>query len=137
MQTASLLGASLADHEPLKLLEQLNAGLPASTLSRFKRATGLADADVASVLKVSLRTFSRLKASRSRLSTELSDRLYAIASVYALAEEVLGHRERAQVWFAESQYGLAGKPPRSLLGTELGRMHIRGLLQRIEHGFLA
>lgn len=137
METETLLGTALSDHEPLKLLEQLAAGLPAATLRQFKRATRLADADVATMLQVGNRTLSRLKVGKSRLSADLSDRLYAVASVYALAEDVLGDADNARTWLAEPQHGLAGRRPRELLASELGRSQVRGLLKRIEHGYLA
>lgn len=137
MQTEALLGTPLSDHEPFKLLEQLAAGLPSATLRQFKRATQLADADVATMLQVGSRTLSRLKVGDSRLSPDLSDRLYALASVYALAEDVLGDAARARIWFAEPQHGLAGKRPKEFLASELGRSEVRALLKRLEHGFLA
>ncbi len=137
METETLLGTALSDNEPLKLLAQLAAGLPATTLKQFKRATQLGDADVAIMLQVGSRTLSRLKVARSRLSADLSDRLYALASVYALAEDVFGDAAQARAWLAESQHGLAGKRPQDLLASELGRAQVRGLLKRIEHGFLA
>ena len=136
METLTLLGTPLADHEPLKLLDQLAAGLPAATLTQFKRVTRLADSDVASMLQVGSRTLSRLKGRKSRLSADLSDRLYAVASIYALADDVLGDAERVRTWLAEVQFGLGGKRPQDMLATELGRAHVRGLLKRIEHGFL-
>ena len=137
MVTEALLGTTLADREPLKLLEQLAAGLPATTLAQFKRATRLADAEVAAMLQVGSRTLSRLKGARSRLSADLSDRLYAVASIYALAEDVIGDADRVRAWLAEPQHGLGGKRPQALLASELGRSQVRGLLKRIEHGFLA
>jgi putative toxin-antitoxin system antitoxin component (TIGR02293 family) len=137
MPTEALLGTTLADQEPLKLLEQLAVGLPATTLAQFKRATRLADSEVAAMLQVGSRTLSRLKGAKSRLSPDLSDRLYAIASIYALAEDVFGDAGRARTWLAEPQPGIAGKRPLALLASELGRSQIRGLLKRIEHGFLA
>ena len=137
MQTEALLGTALADHEPLKLLEQLSAGLPAATLRQFKRATRLADAEFAALLQVSSRTLSRLKVGKSRLPADLSDRLYSVASIYALAEDVLGDADRARVWLMEPQHGLGARRPQDLLATELGRSQVRALLKRIEHGFLA
>jgi len=137
MQTDALLGTTLADHEPLKLLEQLSAGLPATTLRQFKRATRLADAEFAALLQMSSRTLSRLKGGRSRLSADLSDRLYSVAAVYALAEDVFGSPDRARTWLAEPQHGLGGRRPQPLLATEQGRAQVRALLKRIEHGFLA
>jgi putative toxin-antitoxin system antitoxin component (TIGR02293 family) len=137
MTTEALLGMTLADHEPLKLLDQLAVGLPATTLTQFKRATRLADADVAAMLQVGSRTLSRLKGAKARLSADLSDRLYAVASIYALAEDVFGDAARVRAWLAESQHGYGGKRPQELLASELGRSQVRELLKRIEHGFLA
>jgi putative toxin-antitoxin system antitoxin component (TIGR02293 family) len=137
MQTEALLGTTLADHEPMKLLEQLSAGLPAATLRQFKRATRLADADVATLLQVSSRTLSRLKGGKTRLPADLSDRLYSVASVYALAEDVFGTADRARAWLVEPQHGLGGRRPQELVATEFGRTQVRALLRRIEHGFLA
>lgn len=137
MQTEALLGTTLADHEPLKLLEQLSAGLPVATLRQFKRATRLADADVAALLQLSGRTLSRLKGGKARLPADLSDRLYSVASVYALAEDVFGAADRAHAWLAEPQHGLGGRRPQELVATEVGRAQVRALLRRIEHGLLA
>ena len=137
METHTLLGTTLADDEPLKLLEQLAGGLPAGTIAQFKRATRLADADVATLLQLGSRTLSRLKGRKSRLPPDLSDRLYAVASVYALAEDVLGDAARVRAWLVEPQFGLGGKRPKDMLASELGRAQVRGLLKRIEHGFLA
>jgi len=137
MQTEAILGTTLADNEPLKLLEQLSAGLPAATLRQFKRATRLADADVAVLLQVSSRTLSRLKGGRTRLPAVLSDRLYSVASVYALAEAVFGATDRAAAWLNAPQHAFGGRRPQELVATELGRAQVRALLRRIEHGFLA
>ncbi|MGB6449738.1 MAG: antitoxin Xre-like helix-turn-helix domain-containing protein, partial [Steroidobacteraceae bacterium] len=86
----------------MKLLKALRAGLPSMTLRRFKRATGLADEEVAELLGVGGRTLTRLKAS-PRLPADLSDRLYAVVSVYALAERVFGDRATAIGWLGEPQ----------------------------------
>jgi putative toxin-antitoxin system antitoxin component (TIGR02293 family) len=137
MQTETLLGTTLADAEPLKLMEQLAAGLPAETLRQFKRAARLGDDELARLLQVGGRTLSRLKASRSRLPPDLSDRLYAVAALYAIAEDVLGDSEQAHRWLEEPQYGLAGRRPREMLSTDVGRREVRQLLMRLEHGFLA
>ena len=86
---------------------------------------------------VSGRTLSRLKGGKSRLPADLSDRLYSVASVYALAEDVFGTAERARLWLAEQQHGLGGRRPQELVATEFGRVQVRALLKRIEHGYLA
>jgi len=120
----------------MSLLKALRAGLPSAALRRFKRATGLPDAEIAELLQSGGRTLTRLKAS-NRLPADLSDRLYAIASVYALAERVFGDRATAIGWLGEPQFALQGRTPRRFLSTELGRHQVMALLNQIEHGILA
>lgn len=132
----SLLGGAPTERDPLKLMRALGAGLPISALKRFKQETALTDEQLAGMLQVGARTLTRLKSLR-RLPPDLSDRLYALASLYALAEEVLGSRESAISWLNQPQYGLEYQVPREFLATELGREQVRELLNRIKYGFLA
>lgn len=133
-----VLGIPLPAADPLELHAALRAGLPAKTIPALKSQTGLSDADLAEALQVSERTFARLKAARAqRLAPDLSDRIYAIAMLYELAQQVLGDRDTALEWMNAPQLGLAEITPRSLLSTEPGRQQVRALLLRIDHGFLA
>ncbi len=134
----TILGLPLTAANPLELHAALRAGLPSKAIAALKSQTQLSDADLAEALQISDRTFARLKHSRVlRLAPDLSDRLYAVATVYALADEVLGDRDAALQWMNEPQFGLAEAAPRSLLSTEPGRQQVRALLLRIEHGFMA
>jgi putative toxin-antitoxin system antitoxin component (TIGR02293 family) len=84
------------------------------------------------------RTLTRLKSARTgRLSAEVSDRLYAVASSYARSEDVFGARNTALSWLEEPQFALRGARPRELLATEAGRQQVRSLLLRVEHSQLA
>ena len=121
----------------MRLMKALQAGLPSTALNRFKQAAELADQDVAKLLHIGGRTLTRVRASKRRLPADLSDRLYAVASVYAQAEQVFGNRTSAIGWLNEPQFALANQPPREFLSTELGRRQVTELLNRIEHGFLA
>lgn len=138
--TTQILGMALPAGDPLELHAALQAGLPSTALAALKARTKLPDADLAEALQISDRTFARLKNARTRaqrLAPDLSDRLYAIATLYTLAEQVLGDHDTALQWMNAPQFGLAEAAPRSLLSTEPGRQQVRALLQRIEHGFLA
>lgn len=133
-----LLGLPIADDDPVRLVEALQAGLPARALTLFKRRAQLADADLARLLRVGSRTLTRVKGSKARrLPPDLSERLYALASIFAEAEQVFGDRETALAWLAAPQFAFAGKTPRDLLASELGRRQVSGLLKRIEHGLVA
>ena len=134
----AILGVEIPEDDPMQLLEALGAGLPSQSLKRFKEAVGLADEEMATLLQIGGRTLTRVKASRARrLPADLSDRLYAIASLYALADEVFGSHDTAVGWMSEPQFALGGRSPLELLSTELGRGQVKELLNRIEHGLLA
>jgi putative toxin-antitoxin system antitoxin component (TIGR02293 family) len=138
METSELLGTSIPEHDPVRLIGRLRAGLPVKSVAEFKKETGLSDETVAGLLAIGGRTLTRLKQSRARtLSPELSDRLYAIASLYARAIDVLGDRESALEWIGEPQFALGGATPQALLSSERGRQEVRTLLLRLEHGLLA
>jgi putative toxin-antitoxin system antitoxin component (TIGR02293 family) len=138
MTTDDILGASLSEDEPLKLMDELKAGLPSKALDTFKASARLSDDEIAEMLQVGARTLTRTRASqRKRLPADLSDRLFAIASVYALAIDVFHDRSTAFGWLNEPQFAFRGRIPRKLLSSELGRREVASLLQRIEHGMLA
>jgi putative toxin-antitoxin system antitoxin component (TIGR02293 family) len=136
--TQSLLGVEVPEGEPLTLIKALAAGLPLQSLRHFKQAAGLADDQMATLLQIGGRTLTRVKASRARrLPADLSDRLYSIASIYALADDVFGTHDVAVGWMSEPQFALGDHSPLELLSTELGRGQVRQLLNQIEHGQLA
>jgi putative toxin-antitoxin system antitoxin component (TIGR02293 family) len=138
MSTWALLGTELPEDRPLDLLEILRKGLPLRSLFAFKKATGMADTDVAQILDIGQRTLSRIRNTKGqRLPADLSDRLFAIASIYVLAGKVFGAAETAVGWMNAPQFALGQKIPREVLASELGRQQVRALLQRIEYGQLA
>jgi putative toxin-antitoxin system antitoxin component (TIGR02293 family) len=138
LSPTDLLGVSIADDNPVSLVKALEAGLPAGALARFKRRSKLADTDLAGLLRVGARTLTRVKGSKARrLPPELSERLYALAAIYAEAEGVFGDRATALGWLAAPQFALGGAAPRDLLASEVGRQQVSTLLRRIEHGLLA
>jgi putative toxin-antitoxin system antitoxin component (TIGR02293 family) len=139
MMTADhLLRVGLPTGEPLAVVDELKVGLPSKTLDTFKQSTHLSDQQVAQVLQIGGRTLSRARSTRrGRLPPDLSERLFAVASVYALAIGVFGDAETAFGWINEPQFGLAGRTPFALIASEVGRRQVSSLLQRIEHGMLA
>lgn len=138
MNMRALLGADIPSQQPLALLDLIQSGLPAKSLSAFKQATGLTDADLAQALNLSSRTFTRLRSAKApKLSTEVTDRLVSLAGIYEQADDVFGDHTTALAWLNEPQFSLAQKTPRELMSSEFGRRQIRALLRRIEHGNLA
>jgi putative toxin-antitoxin system antitoxin component (TIGR02293 family) len=115
----------------------LEAGLPRGVLDALKQATSLSDAQLASLVGVSGKTLQRGRATRGRLDSVTSDRLFRAARLVALAGEVLEDRERGIAWLGRAQIGLGGVAPFALMTTDAGCEQVEQLLLRIEHGVYA
>ncbi len=138
MSIHALLGTDVPENRPLALIDWIKDGLPAESLAAFKLATGLSDDEMARLLNIGGRTLTRVRGARqARLPSDLSDRLFAVASIYRLAESIFGDSKTAIDWLNVEQFGLGQRVPRVLLASELGRQQVRALLQRIEFGQLA
>jgi len=114
----------------------VGAGLPPSSLGIVKGAVGLTSAEVAELIGVTTRTMSRLAKQSRVLSPVVSDRLYRVVSIYALAKDVLEDGDFAREWLRAPQYGLGQRVPLDLLNTEAGTREVESLLSRIEYGVL-
>ncbi|MBK5095264.1 MAG: DUF2384 domain-containing protein [Deltaproteobacteria bacterium] len=116
----------------------IEMGFPEPVLERVKDALALTTREVAFALQVSEKTIGRLRgAPLRRLSPATSDRLYRIARLFALAEEVLESADAARDWLRERQVGLGNRIPLELMGTEAGSREVEDLLLRIEHSVLS
>jgi len=122
----------------MDLARLIETGFPEAVLSRVKGVLGLTDREAARTLRISEKTIGRLRGAPSkRLSPAASDRLYRIARLYALAEEVLESADAARGWLREPRAGLGNRTPLDLMGTEAGAREVEDLLLRIEHGVLS
>lgn len=116
------------------LVEQVRAGLPASTVTMLAKVLSLQRAQVAKCLNIPSRTLSRRLASKSRLTHEESDRTLRMARVVALASEILGTEEKASHWMVAPNRALNGKRPFDQLDTELGVRSVEEVLYSIAYG---
>lgn len=114
------LGGRAGSTDPLKVDSAIRRGFPASALLGLKKATGFTSDEIATLLDVSAKTMERAISQGARLGHGVSDRLYRVASVLALTEQVLEDRAQARIWLHEAQHGLAGRTPVDLLATEVG-----------------
>jgi putative toxin-antitoxin system antitoxin component (TIGR02293 family) len=119
----------------MRLADGVARGLPLTALEHVKQELRLADAEVAAAIGISPKTVSRRRrAPRKALGLVVSDRLYRVARLFALATEVLEDTDRARAWLRAVQPGLANRSPLDLLSTEAGARAVEDLLGRIEHG---
>jgi putative toxin-antitoxin system antitoxin component (TIGR02293 family) len=134
---SALGGRSALAAEPATTGEwvaRIRSGLPAASALAFKKALGLTNEQLASVLGVSLRTVARLDAAKSQLDPVSGDRLVRSARLYAIAAEVLEDATAAAEWLKSPQRALGGAIPLELAQTDVGARAVEALLGRMEHG---
>jgi putative toxin-antitoxin system antitoxin component (TIGR02293 family) len=119
---------------PSEWVARIRSGLPAASALAFKKALGLTNEELASVLGVSLRTVARLDPARSHLDAVSGDRLVRSARLYAIAAEVLEDEAAAAQWLKSAQRALGGAIPLELAQTDVGARAVEALLGRMEHG---
>jgi len=120
--------------EPKVMRDRLRTGLPYRALERLLAASKLPQGDVLRVVALATRTYHRRK-KQKLLSSQESDRLYRLARILAIAEDVLGNREKAVRWLTKPSRVL-GEVPLNLLDTEIGTRDVEDELRRIDYGVI-
>jgi len=115
----------------------VSKGVPFGATEALKRRIAIGDDVLARLLGVSEKTLSRSRAANARLGPVVSDRLFRVARIGALAIEVLEGEAQAVHWLKRPQIGLGGSTPLALLTTDVGSAEVEKLLLRIEHGVYA
>jgi putative toxin-antitoxin system antitoxin component (TIGR02293 family) len=109
-------------------------GLPIESFRRVAGYYHLTDAQMSKVVGTSLRTIVRLQKEQKPLNATWSDRLYRLARVAALAQDVFESSETATNWLKRPNRALSGQSPIDLLDTDAGTEQVVELLDRIEYG---
>jgi putative toxin-antitoxin system antitoxin component (TIGR02293 family) len=91
--------------------------------------------DVADVLDITPRTFSRWKHSSKSLSDQQADRMMIVKSILDLGKTVLGSEEHVKDWLRKPLFLLDNQVPLDLMKTESGRRKVESALHQIHHGF--
>jgi putative toxin-antitoxin system antitoxin component (TIGR02293 family) len=118
----------------LEWQEVILAGMPVASAEALKAEIAVADRPFAELIGISEKTLSRARAGKAKLDPVVSDRLFRLARIVALAIDVLEDEGPAVRWLKRPQFGLGGRTPLSLLATDAGRDEVEKLLLRIEHG---
>ncbi|HEX3437161.1 MAG TPA: antitoxin Xre/MbcA/ParS toxin-binding domain-containing protein [Pseudacidobacterium sp.] len=137
-EIVDILGGRKTFRRPIRtsdeLVEQIRAGLPASTIALLAATLAIHRTQVAKRLNISSRTLSRRLSAKARLTQEESDRTLRMARVIALAKEVLGTEEKASRWINTSNRALGGLRPFDQLDTDPGVRSVEEVLLRIAYG---
>lgn len=139
---AEILGFKRRIRSPIELHEQIIVGLPRSAAVHLASNLREIKPDEAiRALNISQRTWHRIKAERDGLSKPLdvdqSSRVWNMAEILALAEDVLGSREEAEQWLTRPAIGLDSRRPIDLMATPQGAGLVKTLLTQLEYGVYA
>ena len=115
------------------LADRVREGLPYATLDAIAKHFDIPPRELMMVLDLPDRTMARRKR-EGRLRAAESDRLFRVARIAALAEEILGDRGKAARWLRRPNRALDGKTPLGALDTDLGASQVETVLHRVEHG---
>jgi putative toxin-antitoxin system antitoxin component (TIGR02293 family) len=129
--------AGMKTYEPKRLLDEIRRGLAITHLERFRANFQLDTDTLAHLLRMTHRTLARRK-SQKRLTPQESDRLLAVARLFARALDLFeGDSAAAQRWMRRPQPSLAGMTPLEAAGTEIGTAEVERLIARLEEGVFA
>lgn len=128
----SWIGLKKPNPSSIEIEEQVRAGLPYSSLEKLETHLDLSTQELSHVLMISPRTLLRRKKTK-RFALDESDRVYRLARVVALTDDVLG-KLHAKTWLKTPNPALSGKVPLVLLETDIGTQEVVKLLQRYAYG---
>jgi len=119
----------------LDIVDMIQQGLPSQSVFFLQNDLNLADEEYARTLGVSSKWLGRhRKTPKDHLDVNISDRLYRVARIFKLAEEVLEGKQAAFEWLHRPQTALNERVPLELLSTDAGVKEVEELLYRIEYG---
>jgi len=111
----------------------VRAGLPYKSFTALSAAFNVDPREMTAIVHLPLRTLARRK-TENHFRADESDRLLRVARVAALAEDVLGSREKASRWLRSPIRALNNEPPLRQLDTDLGAREVENILLRTAHG---
>ena len=128
--------SSMASHSYtlLDVHRDIQKGYRLSCAMAVAERLGITDIQLAELLGVSIRTLQRVPNAKSPLNAQMSDRLYRLARIVAMAEYVLEGADSARMWMHENQRALGGAKPLDVISSEAGYREVEDLLGRIEYG---
>jgi putative toxin-antitoxin system antitoxin component (TIGR02293 family) len=121
------------------VVKATRAGLTVVAMDALVKELAIKQKEAHKLLGVSSSTLERRRRSEDkRLSPQVSDRVYRLASVYEAAIRLFdGDREAARGWLNEPAKALGGNTPLDHLDTEAGADEVKELIGRLEHGVVS
>lgn len=117
-------------------LENIESGVPTTTLSTFAESSGIPFKDLYDVV-IPARTLKHRRARREPLSRDESDKLTRLVRIFDHAVRVFDGIDRARTWLEEPKRRFNGRTPLSMLNTEAGGRMVEEFLGQIDYGMFA
>lgn len=119
----------------LDLSDHIQRGFPSQAAFYLQSLIGLGDKEYSLTIGISPKTLGRYRSKPIlHLKPNVSDNLYRVARIFALAEDVLEDQDAAQRWLHRPQTGLGERAPLDLMRDDAGSREVEELLYRIEYG---
>lgn len=126
-----------SDEEKLSIVQESSAGVYASAFDTVVGLSGYKNDDVAAILNISGKTYSRYKSSRQRFDAAQSELLLKLKAMFGLGNDVFGNNTQFRRWLESPSYGLGGLIPQQIIKTSTGIDMVMNELTNIAHGNLA
>jgi putative toxin-antitoxin system antitoxin component (TIGR02293 family) len=130
MQIASL---DIKTETTDQMIQRLKEGFPPESFDMLRKRLNISDNALSKIVQIPKRTLDRRRHS-GKFRTDESERIFRIAQVYDMAENVFGRAQKAEKWLKKPARGLGGKTPLEYADTNLGATEVINLLGRIEYG---
>jgi putative toxin-antitoxin system antitoxin component (TIGR02293 family) len=125
------LGRRKGSVTDLALADAVRDGLPVSALDRLI-ANGLVTEREVEAHFIPRRTL-HARRQKGTLSREQSDLVVRLARIQAMADEIIGDRQKVHRWLRKPNGALGSQVPLTLLDTEEGGRVVEAVLGRIAH----
>ena len=127
------LGKTVASEADLARV--VDRGMRLGVLDHVRKA-GFSRAEIERLI-IPARTLRHREARHESLSTEESDRLVRLTRIQAMAEDVFGDVENANIWLRQPLGILDGKSPLDVARTDAGARLIEQFLGKLDWGAAA
>ena len=124
-------------NNPLRLMREANKGVYTDDFFGFAELTGFNPVTLSGYMNLSLKTLTRYRTRKQKLSADKSEQLLKWIGLYTKGVSIFGQIDLFNKWMNKPAYGLGNMNPVSLMNTSTGIDLISEELQRIEFGDLA
>jgi putative toxin-antitoxin system antitoxin component (TIGR02293 family) len=124
---------AMAKMTPMQKVALTNEKISKKELEELKKAAGLDYSTLSKILSVARATLINKKGT-AKFNEAQSERILALADIYAYGYAVFEDEEKFNRWVAEPNKALGGQNPLDLLYTQFGREEVKRLIGRIEYG---